>query len=766
MKIAKGILVTFFFPVIFFSQAQTATSVSNLFPLIPKPVSFKASEGKFPLSNKTIIVADSSSIPDVEIFNLQLEKIYGFSLPVFLPGQHVHEDGVISVSRQTKQLIPKDGYELSVHQKLISLNGKDAGVFYGFQTLLQLIIPGMEKTDSIPCCEVKDSPRFPWRGMHLDVCRHFFSKEFIKKYIDLIALYKMNTFHWHLTDDQGWRIEIKKYPKLIETGSWRNGSMVGAYSNGQFDSIRYGGYYSQDDIREVVAYAMQRHVTIVPEIEMPGHSLAALASYPELSCTGGPFEVAKAWGVFDDVYCPKEETFQFVENVLSEVCDLFPGKYIHVGGDECAKVRWKNCEHCQKLMKEKKLKDENQLQSYFIRRLERYLHSKGKQLIGWDEILEGGLAPGVTVMSWRGTEGGIIAAKQHHDVVMTPGSHCYFDYYQGSPDYEPLGIGGYTTVEKVYSYEPVPAELSSENKKYILGAQGNVWTEYIQTPSQVEYMALPRMCALAEVLWSPKEMKKYSEFQNRLIRHFSLLDKLNVNYAKTIYELKTSVKPLENGNGISFGLTSPFTSGNIFYTMDGSDPAAESVLYTQPVSIVKSCKVKAAYFEDGQRKGNTLSQEFFVSKSTGKKIKLNIPPHENYFCNGPQSLVDGIKGDLHKHGQNWLGWWGKDMVAEIDLGKKETFSKISLDVYDGEASWIYLPVSIEILISDDGDQFSSIKKLSSEEIKKFNGAIEIQTGNQSARFVKVIAKNAGKIPDGKQGSGNDAWLFVDEISVE
>lgn len=755
--------IIFLLLTVFFGERISAQE--KYLPLIPQPVSVQILQGSFQLTDKTVIVIDGDETKsDAEVFNFSIEKLFGFRLKIIKTDSVT--SGSIVLKKTSAQSFKKDSYKLSVQQNSISITGKDAGVFYGLQTLLQLIKHDEKNNLIIPCVDIEDTPRYEWRGMHLDVCRHFFPKEFIKKYIDLIAMYKMNTFHWHLTDDQGWRMEIKKYPKLTETGSWRNGSMIGAYSAQQFDSIRYGGFYSQDDIKEIVAYASQRHITVVPEIEMPGHSLAALAAYPDLSCTGGPFEVGKAWGVYDDVYCPKEETFEFLENVLAEVCELFPGKYIHIGGDECPKVRWKNCEQCKALMKKLKLKDENQLQSYFISRIGKILNKKEKQMIGWDEILEGGLAPGAAVMSWRGTDGGIAAAKQHHHVVMTPGAYCYFDKYQGSQEYEPLAIGGYTTVEKVYSYEPTPPELKAEEQKYILGAQGNVWTEYILTPQHVEYMAVPRMCALAEVLWSSKESKNYAGFQKRLIEHFSLLDKLDINYSKAIYELKTSVKPLNNQSGISFGVTSPFSSGKIFYTLDETNPSINSTLYSSSIIINKSCRVKAAYFEDGKQKGNVLTQNFFVSKSTGKKITLEHPPHENYFCNGAQSLVDGIKGDLHKHGQHWLGWWGPDMIATIDLGEKKIFSKISLDVFDDEPAWIYLPKSIEVLISDDGKNFTTLREISADEIKKLNEVIDLNVGEQSSWYVKVIAKNAGKIPDGKQGSGNNAWLFVDEIVIE
>ncbi len=758
-----SIVYCLLFTVAFAQQADTNVDALNI-SVIPKPGSVIIQEGVFSISSETIISIDGNETKsDAEVFNASLEKICGLKLKI-VQGDAPMRSPIVLINT-TSSAFKKDSYKLSVFKNKISIIGKDAGVFYGLQTLLQMI-QQKENSIQVPCIMISDEPRFSWRGMHLDACRHFFPKEFIEKYIDMIAMYKMNTFHWHLTEDQGWRIEIKKYPKLTGVGAWRNGSMIGAYSAQQFDTIRYGGFYSQEDIKEIVAYANKRHITVVPEIEMPGHSLAALASYPSLACTSGPFEVAKGWGVFDDVYCPKEETFIFLENVLSEVCGLFPGKYIHIGGDECPKVRWKNCKHCKALMKKLKLKDENQLQSYFIRRIEKFLNKKGKQIIGWDEILEGGLAPGAAVMSWRGTEGGIAAAKQHHKVVMTPGAYCYFDHYQGSPQYEPLAIGGYTTVEKVYSYEPVPAVLDSTEQKYILGAQGNVWTEYILTPQHVEYMAVPRMCALAEVLWSQKEQRDYPDFQNRLLKHFQLLDKLNINYSKAIYELKTSVKSLSAQSGVSLELSSPFSTGKILYTTDGTDPKINSTIYTSAIPITKSNTLKASYFEEGKQRGNILEQQFFITKSTGQVVTLEIPPNEKYFCNGSQSLVDGIKGDLHKHGQNWLGWWGPDMVATIDLGDKKSFSKISLDVFDDEPAWIYLPKSIEILTSDDGNFFTTLKIISGEELKKMNEVVELNFEERSSRYIKVIAKNPGKIPDGKQGSGNNSWMFVDEISVE
>jgi len=430
-----------------------------------------------------------------------------------------------------------ESYKLVINTDSIVISANSPkGVFYGIQSLYQLLMssPKEKKGIYIPSLTINDQPRFSYRGMHLDVGRHMFPPRFIKKYIDMLAFYKFNTFHWHLTEDQGWRIEIKKYPRLTEIGSIRKETLIGHgdkdASEYKYDGKPYGGFYTQDEIRDIVAYAAARQITIIPEIEMPGHSLAALAAYPELGCTGGPYEVATRWGVFNDIYCTKDETFEFLENVLLEVMDLFPSKYIHIGGDEAPKTSWENCKVCQATIKREGLANEHELQSYFIQRIEKFLNKHGRNIIGWDEILEGGLAPNATVMSWRGTEGGIAAAKQGHDVVMTPGETCYFDHYQSKDKNEPLAIGGYLPLENVYNYEPIPEDLTADEAKHILGAQANVWTEYMPTSKQVEYMILPRMAALAEVDWTSKEKKDWRSFQTKIQTHFDFYNQLGYNY--------------------------------------------------------------------------------------------------------------------------------------------------------------------------------------------------------------------------------------------
>ncbi len=508
--------------------------------IIPEPVSVSVKNGIFKFSDEIEIYSNLNPV-DVklisDVFNDHIKLFYGWKYKTVKQSEKFFKKGIfIKLNGDLK--LGEEGYRIEVGRKGILLEAQALnGLFYAMQTLIQMMPanPSELSVMSIKHCTIEDYPRFKWRGLHLDVCRHFMSKDFVLKYIDLLAKHKMNIFHFHLTEDQGWRIEIKKYPLLTEIGSVRKETIIGnGRTSVQYDGIPHKGYYTQDDIREIVAYASKRFVTVVPEIEMPGHSLAALASYPYLGCTGGPYEVATRWGVFHDVMCAgKESTFEFIQNVLDEVLKLFPSDYIHIGGDECPKTRWKECPLCQKRIKEEGLSDEHHLQSYFIQRVEKYLNKKGRKLIGWDEILEGGLAPNAAVMSWRGEDGGIAAAKQSHYVVMTPGSHCYLDHYQGKPESEPLAIGGFTPLEKIYSYEPVPAVLSESEKAFILGAQGNVWTEYMPDASHVEYMVYPRAAALAEVVWSPKAKRDYTNFFERLKHQLVRYDVYKVNYSKS-----------------------------------------------------------------------------------------------------------------------------------------------------------------------------------------------------------------------------------------
>ncbi len=509
--------------------------------ILPKPVHVVMNDDFFEITKDTKIIVNYDTGPLGDMLAKLLSPSMGFELAVTddRPGRNSIQ---LSLDPSLVEL-EEEGYQLKVDKKGVLIEAPaEAGIFYGMQTLRQLlpaeVFSGTAVENlgwAVPCVEIKDYPRFKWRGMHLDVCRHYMPVEFIKKYIDLIAIQKSNRLHLHLTDDQGWRIEIKEYPKLAEISAWREETMVGHYRDEPrtFDGKPHGGFYSHDEIREIVAYAEKRYVTIVPEIEMPGHAQAALAAYPEISCTGGPFKVSTIWGIRNEVFCAgNEKTFEFLENVLREVLDLFPGEYIHVGGDECPKDRWENCPKCQARIQEEGLQDEHELQSYFITRMQKYLAANNRRLIGWDEILEGGLAPNATVMSWRGEEGGIAAAKSGHDVVMTPYGYTYFDYYQADPENEPLAIGGFLPLDTVYAYNPVPAALTEQQQVHILGVQGQVWTEYIPTPEKAEYMAFPRACAMAEIGWTPLDRKDFNEFSKTLAHHLKRLDFLNVNYRK------------------------------------------------------------------------------------------------------------------------------------------------------------------------------------------------------------------------------------------
>jgi hexosaminidase len=516
-------------------------TAQNTYNIIPLPQKLEQKTGAFSISPKTNVVTSTNDDDFKHVAQLlidQLNLVSGTTRKLVVGNKSVANN---SIQFFKNEQIAEEGYVLNVSSKNISISAKTGkGAFYGLQSLLQLMpnqIFGQEKVSNInwtvPNCTIEDAPRYSYRGLHLDVGRHFFPVSFIKKYIDLIALHKLNTFHWHLTEDQGWRIEIKKYPKLTQISSKRKETVVGRAYSKKFDGQEYGGFYTQDEVKEVVAYAKSKFVTVIPEIEMPGHSQAVLAAYPEFGCNPDKiYQVATDWGVYEDVFCPREETFTFLEDVLTEVMDLFPSQYIHIGGDECPKKQWKESRFCQDIIQRNGLKDEHGLQSYFIGRIDKFITSKGRKMIGWDEILEGGLSPNATVMSWRGTEGGIAAAKENHDAIMTPGSHVYLDHYQADPKTEPLAIGGFTTLERIYSYEPTPTDLTPEQQKHIIGVQANVWTEYMKTSDYVEYMVFPRASALAEVAWTPKESKNYDHFAKRMKAHAGRLEKLHVNFYK------------------------------------------------------------------------------------------------------------------------------------------------------------------------------------------------------------------------------------------
>ena len=728
--------------------------------IIPKPLELKTYDGSFLLDASTSFQYDKGFKDVADYFTSYVKKELGFQLD----SNHTKKQILFL---KTDDITNEEGYRLRINDSEISIQSKTSkGLFYGVQSLLQLFPLELGTSNSIliPALEINDAPQFRYRGIHLDVGRHFYDVDFIKKYIDLMSRLKMNTFHWHLTEDQGWRIEIKKYPKLQEVAAYRDETLVGHYSDQphQFDGKRYGGFYTQEQIKEVVAYAQTRQVTIIPEIEMPGHSQAAIAAYPELGCTGKQVEVATKWGVFEEVYCPKESTFKFLEDVIDEVVDLFPGKYIHIGGDEAPKTNWKKCNHCQKLIKKEGLKDEHGLQSYFIARMEKYINSKGKQIIGWDEILEGGLAPNATVMSWRGTSGAIQAAKEGHDVILTPGSHCYFDHYQSDNENEPLAIGGFLPLEKVYSFNPIPEELTKEESKYVLGAQGNVWTEYMPTEKQVEYMAFPRIVALSEVVWSSKENKNYPDFIKRLEFYQKRLDKLNVNYANHIYEVTGELK---NTNGkLTYELSSTSKTYPIYYSIDDTEP---SKLYSNPIAVDSSMNIKAIIRDsDDKNLGSVFEQKINLHKGVGAKITIDKEPHPAYNAGGKIALINGISGNNKRYGdKEWLGFSGEDLEITIEFDKPTEINSISTRFHNGNGQWIYAPKEIGFSFQlEDKRTINDIRQIKNRNNILVEYSYEMES--RSVIKIEIIIKNYGIIPEGKQGAGHKAWTFIDEIIIE
>lgn len=671
----------------------------------------------------------------------------------------------------------KEGYVLTTTPEGININGQtENGVFYGIQTIRKSIpAEAKEATILIPAGEIKDEPRFSYRGMHLDVGRHFFPKEFMKKYIDLLALHNMNTFHWHLTDDQGWRIEIKKYPKLTEIGSQRSRTVIGRNTQ-EYDNTPYGGFFTQEEAKEIVKYAQERYITVIPEVDLPGHMLAALAAYPEMGCTGGPYEVCPRWGIFEDVLCiGNDQTMQFLEDVMNEIIEIFPSKYVHIGGDEAPRTRWEKCPKCQARIKTEGLKAdknhtaEDRLQSYCMTRIEEFLNSKGRQIIGWDEILEGDVAPNATVMSWRGMEGGIKAAQLGHDVIMTPTSFCYFDYYQTADTKdEPLGIGGYVPIEKVYSLEPVPAVLTEEQSKHILGAQANLWTEYIHSSEHVEYMVLPRMAALAEVQWTQPEKKDFKDFTKRLARLMKFYQRDGFNYAKHVFDLKVDFTPDVTKKAVVVTL-STIDDAPIYYTLDGTEPTTASLKYTEPVSITETADFQAVVIRP-EGKSKVVNKKISFNKATYCPIELTFQPSEKYKFGGAITLVDGMKGNDSYATGAWLGFVGGDVEAIIDLGQESEIKQVATNAIVDMSAWIMGSTGLVVSISDDNKEFREVaaKDIPAETNidKKGVENYEITFDPVKARYVKVVIKRSPALPKGHAGEGKAAYMFIDEIEVD
>jgi hexosaminidase len=634
--------------------------------------------------------------------------------------------------------------------------------------------PGKEWT--LLCCEIEDEPRFGYRGMHLDESRHFFGMDAVKRYLDIMEIHKLNTLHWHLTDDQGWRVEIKKYPKLTEVGSIRKKTIIGhIFRSKDYDTTPYGNgmWYTQDQIREIIEYAAAKGITIIPEIDLPGHMLAALAAYPELGCTGGPYDVWGDWGISDDVLCVgKEQTMQFLENVLSEICDLFPSEYIHIGGDECPKVRWEKCPRCQAKIRELGLKaneeyqPEHFLQGYVMSRMEKFINSKGKRIIGWDEILEGEVAPNATIMSWRGVAGGLQAVHLGHDAIMTPNTFYYLDYYQSlDKEKEPLAIGGYLPIEKCYSYEPFVEGMTEQEKAHVLGVQANLWTEYIATESHLQYMLLPRMAALSEVQWCQPENKSWERFYNSADAFCAIYDAMGYNYGKHIFEVKAEVKINKEKGCVEVGLQA---QGNtpIRYTLDGSEPEAASSLYTGPIEIRESCTLKAK----SDKNDKVYEKTFTAHKAMGRPVVVLTETHPSYKFNCPDLLTDGITGKGPYNSGDYAGWYNKPFEAVIDMGG-QTFSKVTLSTFVYKYDYIFNPLDLTVYTSENGEDFTELahtefpvegKVDDGNGCQKFN----ITIPETSAEYLKVTANTIKALPEWHSGKGRPGFVFIDEVMVD
>lgn len=756
----KKKLVVFLFLILQLANLQLfAQDLLNNINLVPKPKSIVTNEGTFLLNPDTKIFYDqfSKHIADYLVESINPSTGYNF-VPQIWNGRIETNSIILSITSSQKDY-GKEGYSLVVNPFNVLIEANEInGLFYGVQTLRQLFNPYINSFAKVegaewqlPAVVIFDKPEFVWRGLNLDCCRHFMSKEFVKRYIDLLAYHKFNTLHWHLTEDQAWRIEIKKYPELTKKGAFRT------YDDGSV----YGGYYTQDDIKEIVKYASSRFINVVPEIEMPGHSVAAISCYPEISCTGGPFEVGTFWGVYYDIYCAgNEKTFEFLEDVISEVVDLFPSKYIHIGGDEAPKNRWHDCSKCQQRIKDENLKDEHELQSYFVKRMEKFINSKGKQIVGWDEILEGGLAPGATVQSWRGVQGAIDAAKQGHDVIVSPTSNCYLDY--------PVDV---TDLQKVYSFDPVPMELSIDERKHVLGSEGNMWTEY--APEElIDDRLFPRLLALSEVVWTYPTERKFDEFIQRLQKHYDRLDVLGVNYGLETKPFEIEKKYDSAAKTFNVKINQLQTNLNLKIGSYEQNLSIDQTGNQFNFDINKSATALIFLERNKKQVGKTFKLGFALNKATKKNVKLTYHYNENYSAGGTGALTDGFRGsDSFRGGdQSWQGYQGTDFEVIVDLEKPQTFNKIAIGFFQASSSWIVFPQYVEFYTSVDGKDFILAGKV--EEPSSIRNPDWVQKDftvtipDSYARYVKIFAKNYDELPKWHPEAGGKPWLMVDEIIVE
>ncbi|GIM50973.1 beta-hexosaminidase [Capnocytophaga cynodegmi] len=761
----KKIILPFLLLAIGCQTSKEITFEESDINIIPKPKNISLSNGYFEFTSETTFVTADTLQNVARLITEKFKKASGWDLKITNEPPKTN-----FVVLETDTSLPNESYTFNCDNEKITIKAYDRnGFIYALQTLRQLLPKEIEssnivKTDwIIPSVNIQDQPQYPWRGLMLDVARHFFPKEYILKTIDRMAMLKLNTFHFHLIDNEGWRIEIKKYPKLTEVGAWRVDQEEKHWNARSTNSPEtkgtYGGFYTQEDIKEIVSYASERGITIIPEIEMPAHVMSAIAAYPELSCHKRPIGVPSGgvWPI-TDIYCAgQDETFTFLEDVLTEVMDLFPSKYIHIGGDEATHTEWEKCPKCLQRMKEHKLKNAHELQSYFIKRIDNFLVANGRRLVGWDEIIEGGLPPQAIVMNWRGIDIGKKAIEQGHQVVLT--SDCYIDQYQGSPDNEPLAIGGYLPLSKIYNYSLHKDELTQEQQKQILGSQANLWAEYIPNEKHSEYMIFPRLLALAEVVWTPQEMKNWNNFMNRVQKLLPRLELMNINYSKSMYQVSSKIE--NQDNKVIITLHSELPEADIRYSLNGDLSKAQK--YTQPIEIKETTTIKSAVFFNEKPNEVVYSDTIVFHKVIGKKAAYNPVYHKSYQGQGNETLTNIVRGTKNFHDKQWLAWLVDDASVIIDLEEDTEIEKVIVGAMENQGSGIYFPTKIDLLVSVDGKNYTKIGEVSHPHtsngyavLKDFKFDFE----KQKARFVKLEIQNLGHPP-----KGGDSWMFIDEIQI-
>ena len=772
MRILKPLFFVLFLTAFSNTYSQKGAIEKDI-QIIPKPKQLIRKQGNFQFSATTKFIVNGDA--QKEIATVLINKLA--TAAGFRPE--------ISTKIPTKNFIQfkldptlnREGYALDINEKNIIITaGANAGFIYGLESIRQLLPEAIESKSiittakwEVPNLTIKDEPRFQWRGLMLDLSRHFFDKNYLIETIDRLAMLKMNVLHLHLVDDQGWRIEIKKYPKLTETGAWRvdqeNAAWNARLVTNPDEKGTYGGFLTQDELKEIVKYAGTKNIDIIPEIEMPAHVSSAIAAYPELACFNQKIGVPSGglWPI-TDIYCAgKETTFEFLQHVIDEVITIFPSKYIHIGGDEATKTNWEKCPDCQKRMKDEGLKDVHELQSYFVKRMEKYINSKGRKLIGWDEILEGGLAPEATVMSWRGTKGGTEAAKQGHDVIMSPESPCYFNFYQGPQNEEPLAFDAYNPLNKVYEFDPVTDTMTPQEANHVLGGQANLWAEYITSPKASEYMIFPRLAALSEVLWSSKENRNWNNFTSRLPSLLKRYDYLGINYAKSAYLVTASAVADLDNKVINVTLKNEFQNPDIRYVLGDKNIDNQAIKYTNPVPFKETTVLKASLFQNDKPVGKTFTDTIVFHKAVGHKVSCLTPYSESYKGDGPFGMVNTIRGSKNFHDGQWQAWLVNDMEIVIDLEKEQSIEKVTVGTLESQGAGIYFPTQIKVLVSKDSINYKEVGKITrpfavnvNSELKEF----KINFEKRDVRFVKIIATNLKKSP-----RGDSSWLFVDEILV-